>query len=73
MQHQRADGGSDNVFRDPEHWKTGNEPITAAQKSYLETLATEAGQHIEDIDKLTKAEAALRIEDLQKETGRTPA
>ena len=66
-----ANEGSDTQpFRDPSHWKTGNEPITAAQKSYLSTLATEAGESVEDLDSLTKSEAALRIEALQAETGR---
>lgn len=57
-------------FRAPEQWKTGDEPMTAAQKSYLSTLATEAGESFDDNESLTKAEAALRIEDLQRRTGR---
>jgi hypothetical protein len=57
-------------FRDPEHWKTGDEPMTAAQRSYLQTLATEAGADFDEDEALTKAEAALRIEELQKRTGR---
>ena len=68
---QRNDNDNDNTpFRDPEHWKTGDEPMTAAQKSYLSTLATEAGESLNDDEPLTKAEAALRIEELQKKTGR---
>jgi hypothetical protein len=57
-------------LRDPADWKTGDEPITAAQRSYLETLATEAGEKIDDIDSLSKADAAIRIEELQQKTGR---
>jgi hypothetical protein len=57
-------------FRDPEHWKTGDEPMTAAQRSYLATLATEAGEKLDEDEELTKAEAAIRIEELQKQTGR---
>jgi hypothetical protein len=57
-------------FRDPEHWKTADEPMTAAQRSYLQTLATEAGEDFDPEEALTKAEAALRIEQLQKRTGR---
>jgi hypothetical protein len=57
-------------FRDPEHWKTGDEPMTAAQRSYLQTLATEAGESFEEDEDLTKAQAALRIEELQQRTGR---
>jgi hypothetical protein len=59
------------TLRDPHEWKTGDEPITAAQRSYLETLLREAGEDLpEDIDRITKAEAALRIDDLQQKTGR---
>lgn len=57
-------------LRDPTEWKTGDEPITASQRSYLGTLATEAGEKIEDLDALTKAQAALLIEELQQKTGR---
>jgi hypothetical protein len=57
-------------FRDPEHWKTGDEPMTAAQRSYLATLMTEAGEQLDEDANLTKAEAAMRIEELQKQTGR---
>ncbi len=58
--------------RDPRDWKTGDEPMTAAQRSYLETLSTEAGERFDPEEELTKAEAALRIEDLQRKTGRGP-
>ena len=56
-------------MRDPDEWKTGDEPMTAAQRSYLETLATEAGERFKD-DDLTKAEASKRIDELQQRTGR---
>jgi hypothetical protein len=68
--HDRTDGRDSTPFRDPEHWKTGDEPMTAAQRSYLQTLATEAGEEFDEDEELTKAEAALRIEELQKRTGR---
>ena len=55
---------------DPHDWKTGDEPMTAAQGSYLETLSREAGEDFNPDTKLTKAEAALRIEELQARTGR---
>lgn len=57
-------------LRDPTEWKTGDEPITASQRSYLGTLATEAGEKIDDLDALTKAQAALLIDELQQKTGR---
>ena len=57
-----------NLTKDPDDWKTGDEPMTGAQRSYLQTLCTEAGEPMDDT--LTKAEAAKRIEDLQHKTGR---
>ncbi len=54
--------------RNPDAWKTGGEPMTSAQKSYLHTLAREANELAPE--KLTKAEAAKQIEKLQKKTGR---
>jgi hypothetical protein len=59
----------DNTRKDPDDWKTGDEPMTGAQKSYLNTLAGEAGETIEDED-LTKAEASKKIDELQEKTGR---
>lgn len=57
-----------NMIKDPDNWKTGDEPMTGAQRSYLETLASEAG---EDTDEdLTKAEASKKIDELQEKTGR---
>ena len=59
---------SGNAVKDPKHWVTGDEPMTGAQASYLETLSEEAG---EDFDpKLTKAEASEKIDELQEKTGR---
>jgi len=53
----------------PEEWVTGDEPMTGAQSSYLDTLAREAGEEIDA--HLTKAEASEQIERLQKATGRS--
>lgn len=58
----------DSPEKDPETWVTGDEPITAPQRSYLETLARQAGQEV-DLD-ITKAEASEMIEQLQSQTGR---
>lgn len=60
---------ADDLRQNPDDWKTGDEPMTEAQRSYLETLAREAGDQ-KIPDKLTKAEAAERIEKLQQKTGR---
>ena len=54
--------------KDPEDWVTGDEPMTGPQKSYLETLAREAGE--EAPDDLSKAEASEKIDALQDKTGR---
>jgi Protein of unknown function (DUF3072) len=56
------------ALKDPEDWTTGDEPMTAAQRSYLHTLATEAGETVDD--NLTKAEASKKIDELQQKTGR---
>lgn len=55
--------GSQGAIRDPDEWKTGDEAMTAAQRSYLPTLALEAGEQVSD-EGLTKAEAAKKIEAL---------
>ena len=57
-----------NAIKNPDDWKTGDEEMTGAQNSYLHTLADEAGEEVED--DLTKAEAAKKIEELQRKTGR---
>ena len=59
---------SDNSIKNPDNWKTGDEPITGAQASYLETLASEAHEEV-DTD-ITKAEASKKIDELQHKTGR---
>jgi len=57
-----------NPEKDPEDWTTGEEPMTGPQRSYLQTLCREAGEEFND--KLTKAEASKKIEELQEKTGR---
>jgi Protein of unknown function (DUF3072) len=59
---------NENAAKDPEDWVTGDEPITGAQRSYLGTLAQEAG--VEVPESLTKAEASKLIDELQEKTGR---
>ena len=63
-----ADQDPGNMIKDPDSWTTGDEPMTGAQRSYLHTLAEEAGVEVED--ELTKAEASKRIDELQEQTGR---
>ncbi|HEU4524854.1 MAG TPA: DUF3072 domain-containing protein [Gemmatimonadales bacterium] len=57
-----------NRIKDPDEWTTGDEPMTGAQESYLNTLATEAGETVEP--DLTKAEASKRIDELRDKTAR---
>jgi hypothetical protein len=54
--------------RDPDEWKTGEEPMTDAQRSYLETLCRETGEEFDDA--LTKAEASKRIDELRARSPR---
>jgi hypothetical protein len=54
--------------KDPSEWVTGDEPITGAQASYLDTLAREANEEIPA--DITKAEASEQIDRLQAKTGR---
>jgi len=61
-----ADGS--NTIKDPDDWVTGDEAMTGAQRSYLETLAREAGETLPA--DLTKAEASEHIDRLQSVTGR---
>lgn len=69
MTDRRTEQADQNAaIKDPDEWVTGDEPPTAAQESYLSTLAREA--HADLPDDLTKAEASKRIDELQAETGR---
>lgn len=65
---QHQDQPTGNTIKDPKDWKTGDEPMTGAQRSYLQTLAGEA--HEIPPDELTKAEASEKIDELQHKTGR---
>ena len=56
------------TVKDPGDWVTGDEPMTGAQRSYLETLAREAGEQLPA--DLTKAQASEHIDRLQAATGR---
>ena len=63
-----ANPGADPAAKDPSDWVTGDEPMTASQRSYLDTLAREAGEQLPA--DLTKAQASEHIERLQQQTGR---
>ena len=58
----------DNTVKDPDDWKTGDEAMTGAQRSYLKTLSDEAKEPFDD--DLTKAEASKRIDELRERLGK---
>ena len=58
--------------KDPEDWVTGDEPMTGPQRSYLQTLAREAGREV-DLGALSKADASKLIDELQVVSGRGAA
>jgi len=64
----RGDDSSTSASKDPSDWVTGDEPMTGPQRSYLDTLAREAGEELPA--DLTKAEASENIDRLQDKTGR---
>jgi hypothetical protein len=66
-QDNRADTDA-GLQRDPDEWKTGDEAMTAAQRSYLETLSRETGETFDD--SLSKAEASKRIDELRQRSPR---
>jgi len=57
----------ENAEKDTDDWVTGDEPMTGPQRSYLSTLAQEAGRDVPD--DLTKAQASEAIDELQRATG----
>jgi hypothetical protein len=54
--------------KDPDDWATGDEPATAAQMSYLATLAHDSGR--EAPEGISKAEASKLIDELQAKSPR---
>ena len=64
------------VERPPEEWKSGDEPMTEAQASFLKRLSEDAGEKFDA--SLSKAAASRRIDELRKggpvkRTRRAPA
>ena len=57
-----------NAVKDPDDWVSGDEAMTGAQASYLQTLSEEAG--VEFDPSLSKADASKRIDELRGKTGR---
>jgi hypothetical protein len=57
-----------NRIKNPDDWVTGDEEMTGAQASYLQTLAEEAHEPVK-LD-LAKTEASRKIDRLHAKTGR---
>lgn len=62
------DAENTNAVKDPDNWTTGDEKMTGAQASYLQTISEQA--NVDFDENLTKAEASKRIDELQKKNGR---
>jgi Protein of unknown function (DUF3072) len=67
-QNQQQPQDDSNTVKNPDEWKTGDEPMTGAQRSYLKTLSDEANVPFDE--KLTKAEASKRIDELKQRSDR---
>ncbi|RKQ36811.1 DUF3072 domain-containing protein [Kocuria tytonis] len=61
-----GDAQDSTLEKDPSTWVSGDEPMTGAQKSYLDTLAKQAGEELPA--DLTKAQASEHIERLKGST-----
>lgn len=68
---RRTDSTDPSAAKDPDDWTTGDEPMTGAQRSYLQTLAQQAGEPAPS-DGLSKADASKRIDELRERTPRSP-
>ncbi len=56
------------AVKPPEEWVTGDEPATAAQLSYLQTLSRDVGEPVPD--GLSKAQASELIDGLRERSPR---
>jgi hypothetical protein len=63
---QNDNGGG--AIKDPKDWKSGDDPPTPSQVSYLNTLAEQAGEE-PPAEGMTKAEASEQIDRLRQATG----
>lgn len=69
MSTQKSDQLPSSQIKDPKDWKSGDDPATPSQQSYLETLAEQAGEELPNTVELTKAEASQEIDRLRQEAG----
>ena len=58
-----APGGDDTSIKDPSDWVSGDDPITDSQRSYLDSLARQAGETLPA--DLNKAQASEHIDRLR--------
>ena len=57
---------TDNTKKDPDEWVSGDDPMTGAQASYLQTLCDQVGSPELYNDNLTKAEASKLIDEMRE-------
>ena len=69
-QNPAAAEDNSNTIKDPDTWKTGDEPATGAQLSYLKTLASETKYDFDETRGITKADASKLIDELRQKSGR---
>ena len=60
-----APGGDDSSIKDPSDWVSGDDPITDSQRSYLDSLARQAGETLPA--DLNKAQASEHIDRLRSQ------
>ncbi|TCQ12099.1 hypothetical protein C8J34_101738 [Rhizobium sp. PP-F2F-G36] len=60
-----ANDTSSNTEKNPDDWVSGDEPMTGAQRSYLQTLSEQAHQPDQFAEDITKAETSKRIDALR--------
>lgn len=58
-----------NTQKNPDDWVSGDDPMTGAQASYLQTLSEEVQQPEAFESGLSKSEASKRIDDLKGRLG----
>ena len=71
QQQTNSNTGIDNgagAIKDPKDWKSGDDPATPSQMSYLSTLAEQAGEEAPG-QTMTKAEASEQIDRLRQAAG----
>lgn len=60
-------GDQSGLIKEPQEWKSGDDPATPSQLAYLETLSDQTGEDVPD--GLTKAAASEKIDQLRAKAG----